>query len=246
MHLAALILAALILAASTLFGCAVDPAATEAPTPAPVSRAEPDGRLAEDGSLQGNNPAATPTATGSVSPPPAPATGDGASLDRATGAAKMLGKTLLTRVQASMGADGPVATVSVCADEAQALTAKIGLETGVTVGRSSLRLRNPANAGPPWVQTWLTELGERPASGVAPLRRIDHTPDGPVARVALPLSVAPPCLACHGPVDALNADVVAVLDERYPTDAARGYAVGDLRGVIWAETRVASSGPTAP
>ncbi len=43
------------------------------------------------------------------------------------------------------------------------------------------------------------------------------------------------CVTCHGPTDALAPDVKQVLATRYPGDQATGYALGDLRGIAWAE-----------
>jgi len=44
------------------------------------------------------------------------------------------------------------------------------------------------------------------------------------------------CLTCHGPTESIPEDVRAALRERYPDDKATGYAVGDLRGALWAES----------
>ena len=47
-----------------------------------------------------------------------------------------------------------------------------------------------------------------------------------------PLTIAPPCLNCHGdPVD-MDPRVVEVLQASYPDDQATGYEAGDLRGLI--------------
>ncbi len=145
-------------------------------------------------------------------------------------AAQALGRALKTRLLAAM-AEGPRAAVEACANEAQAITARVGEEHGARVGRSSLRLRNPANAGPAWVTEWLEAQGERPAEGVTPLA----TAGGWRARFIGPIAIEGPCLACHGPEEGIAPDVRALLDERYPGDRARGYALGDLRGAIWAE-----------
>lgn len=150
--------------------------------------------------------------------------------DRARDAAQALGRALKTRLLAAM-AEGPRAAVEACADEAQAITARVGEERGARVGRSSLRLRNPANAGPAWVTEWLEAQGERPAEGVTPVATVA---DGR-ARFVGPIAIEGPCLACHGPEEGIAPDVRALLDERYPEDRARGYALGDLRGAIWAE-----------
>ena len=49
---------------------------------------------------------------------------------------------------------------------AQALTAKVASERGVKVGRTSLKLRNPANAGPGWVTAWLRAQQGKPVAEI--------------------------------------------------------------------------------
>jgi hypothetical protein len=145
-----------------------------------------------------------------------------------------LGSGLKSRLQAAMSEGGPASAMRVCADEAQAITRGVADE-GVTAGRSSLRLRNPSNAPPDWVAAWLAEQGERPADGVKGFERIDTVEGIRVARVLRPIPVDAVCLSCHGPAQSLAEPVQALLAERYPTDAATGYALGDLRGAIFAE-----------
>lgn len=168
-------------------------------------------------------------------------------LARAEAAAATLGKTFRARLSEAMAAGGPPAGIAVCSAEAQAIGAKVAEETGAKVGRSSLRLRNPANAAPDWVAAWLKAQGERKAEGVVGVSRIDQTPAGPKARVIKPIVVEAPCLNCHGAADRIHPDVKAVLAAKYPNDAAVGYAEGDLRGALWAEVPADAAGPeTAP
>ena len=47
-----------------------------------------------------------------------------------------------------------------------------------------------------------------------------------------PLTVQPPCLACHGPEEGIAEEVRAALTQRYPHDQAVGYRLGDLRGAV--------------
>lgn len=163
-----------------------------------------------------------------------------AALAQADAAADQLGGTLKARLMEAMGKGGPAAAIRVCADDAQALTAQVAQETGVQVGRSSLRLRNPKNAPPPWVEEWLKQQGERPAEGVAGMRAVVQAEGGKVARVLRPIAVEGPCLNCHGPEQALAPEIRKVLEERYPEDQAKGYQLGDLRGALWAEVKVGS------
>ena len=163
---------------------------------------------------------------------------DAQALERAKGAAQHLGKTLKGRLVGKMSEGGPPAALEVCTADASALTQQVSDTQGVHVGRSTLRLRNPANVGPDWVQAWLTNAGERPAAGLAPVTEVVDTPNGRVAHFLKPLPVEAPCLACHGPAESLAPEISALLAKSYPDDKATGYALGDLRGVLWAETPV--------
>lgn len=179
-------------------------------------------------------PPASPPATQPTAASPSPGSPEADALARAEAAAKQLTATLKPRVAEEIAKGGPAAAVNVCAGEAQALTARVQAETGVTVGRSSLRLRNPANVAPPWVAEWLTAQGERAATGVTPIAEVV---DG-TARVLKPIPIEEKCLLCHGPTESLAPEVKALLAEKYPNDAATGYALGDLRGALWATVPV--------
>ncbi len=169
----------------------------------------------------------------------APAGVDAAATARAKDAMKALGGSLKSKLVSTMKEQGPVAALEVCSSNAQSLTAEMAAARGVLLGRSSGKLRNPANAGPDWVQAWLAEQGERSAEGVPGLTQQATLADGtPVVRVLKPLAVEAPCLVCHGPAAGRSPELSAALAERYPSDQATEYAAGDLRGAIWAETRV--------
>ncbi|MCB9568291.1 MAG: DUF3365 domain-containing protein [Myxococcales bacterium] len=154
------------------------------------------------------------------------------------GAARKLGGILKDRVQKAMSDGAPASAASTCAGVAQEITADVARVTGVAVGRASGRLRNPKNAPPAWVDAWLRHHEGAPAAEVSLDRWIVDTPEGAVARVILPIAVEPLCVTCHGPLEGIDAGVREVLAARYPGDAATGYAVGDLRGALWAERAV--------
>ncbi len=191
-------------------------------------------------SRPGARPTTPKAAASGRAEPEAPAGLDEAAeqeaLRRAREAVGKLKATLKGRLQAAMKEGGPVAAVQVCASEAQKLTDQVAREAGVKVGRASLRLRNPANAGPPWVRKWLQAQGERSAEGVRGFERIEWGE----ARVLQPLAVGPLCLNCHGAPEQLDPKVREVLAERYPEDRAVGYRPGDLRGAVWAAASVES------
>lgn len=154
---------------------------------------------------------------------------------RARAALDRVKRELKERLTSAMATGGPEAAARACSDEAQALTATVAKETGVKLGRSSLRLRNPANAGPAWVGDWLSAQGERPAEGVAPFSAAVDVDGKHVTRLIDPIRVEAPCVACHGPKETLSPAVRDVLSAKYPADEATGYSAGDLRGAFWAE-----------
>ncbi|MEZ4381901.1 MAG: DUF3365 domain-containing protein [Nannocystaceae bacterium] len=226
------IVAALVLAAALL-------ACKDKDKPDAPAQPEPDAPAA-------TTPAADEPAAAAPQAEPAPAKPgrppaseeERAAVIAAEGAARKLGGILKDKVQEAMTAGAPKSAASTCAELAQKLTAEVREVTGVAVGRASTRLRNPKNAPPPWVDRWLREHEAAPASAAAPERWIVDDPDGAVARVLLPIAVEPLCLQCHGQKDSIDSGAREVLDRRYPGDAATGYAVGDLRGALWAERAV--------
>ena len=123
---------------------------------------------------------------------------------------------------------GALNAISVCKDQAPAIADSLSIE-GVEFGRTSHRLRNPANSAPDWVDPVLEAyLGED--SDRAP--RLVHLPNDRLGYVE-PIVLQPLCLACHGKF--LAPDVAAKIKEAYPEDEATGFEVGDLRGVFWVE-----------
>lgn len=156
---------------------------------------------------------------------------EGQAIVAAELATKKLGSTMKERVLGAMKEGGTVAAIPACQADAPTLTAAAGSET-VTVGRSSSKLRNPANAGPDWVQDWLQDNGDKRFDEVTGTSDIV---DGE-ARLIRPIQVAPGCLACHG--SNLDAETQSALSAAYPQDQATGYAAGDLRGVVWATAKV--------
>lgn len=161
-----------------------------------------------------------------VEPPP---TEDIVRGKQITGALKKNLREALTRELAN----GPAAALTACNTIAPALAASLAAD-GIVVGRATRKPRNPANAAAGWTADALTRFEKmkaegRDVSGVTYSRRL---PDGRTA-YAEPLLIQDLCLACHG--SDLAPDVKAVLAEKYPTDTATGYAVGDLRGLAWVE-----------
>ncbi len=163
---------------------------------------------------------------------------DEATLAKVDAALDQLAGTLQTNLKGKLQAEGAAGALSFCHEQAGPLTETASRETGVSMGRASVKLRNPGNAGPAWVQSWLATHGGGSAGDAAAVREVVEVDGRRMAHVLRPIVVQPPCLQCHGSEDQLAEGVAEQLAAKYPDDQATGYAVGDLRGVFWAETAV--------
>lgn len=141
--------------------------------------------------------------------------------------------TLSGRLMEEMKAGGPSRAVTVCRDEAQALTKRIASESGMALGRTSDRLRNPLNAAPEWARPFVEKAAGRKAAAIEPVV-VDL---GSRIGVLRPIGTAGACTTCHGAKDRQPEALRSLLAQHYPQDTAFGFSEGDLRGFFWAEVR---------
>lgn len=154
-------------------------------------------------------------------------------------ATAILATRLVTELTAALAAGGPERAVDVCHTKALPLTNEPlpGLPQIVAVKRTSLRLRNPANAPDAAERAALDHVAALVADGQpAPavlVQKIETAgTTAPEWRLYRSVGVQAACLACHGAPEAQAPSLRALLRARYPQDAATGYAVGDWRGLI--------------
>lgn len=153
----------------------------------------------------------------------------------ARAATKQLGMELKAQLMAAIKAGGPVEALSVCKTVAPAIADAAGAARGLKVGRTALRVRNPANAPDDWERTVLADFARQIKAGADPakLERAETVTDaGGVTEFrymkAIPMT-AQPCLTCHGnPEPSLKAAILKL----YPGDAATGFHPGELRGAF--------------
>ncbi len=160
------------------------------------------------------------------------------ALASAKAAAGKLGTQVRTKLVDAMNNGGGENAVKVCSAEAQGIAEQVAKETGASVGRSSLKLRNAKDAPPGWVQTWLVAQGDKKADQTTGIEGVFDSPVGKVARFLKPIGIEGVCLTCHGDPASITPPVKVALNAAYPDDQATGYKVGDLRGALWAEVRV--------
>jgi hypothetical protein len=150
---------------------------------------------------------------------------------RAGVAADALRDQFLKRVTAMLAQGGPMAAMSVCPTEAPRIAKHVGEVHHVEIGRTSFRLRNPANAPRAWAASYVAAgAGKRPDELKPAVFDL-----GDRVGVLRPLVATPACKSCHGPAEMLDPQAKADIARRYPRDQAIGFAPGDLRGFIWVE-----------
>ncbi|MGE5199300.1 MAG: DUF3365 domain-containing protein [Rhodospirillaceae bacterium] len=167
------------------------------------------------------------TALRAGSQPQAPFPAETARAERAM---NELQQALLARLTATMASGGPAAAVEVCRTEARAIADAVAKEQGLELGRTSHRLRNPANAPPSWARAIVDGASGAKASAEK-LRTVDL---GDRVGVLRPIGTAEACTKCHGAEGEVRRNIGTVLAAAYPEDRATGFAPGDLRGWMWA------------
>jgi hypothetical protein len=167
-------------------------------------------------------------------------------IGQARAAVKELGEGLKIELMAALKAGGPMAAIGVCQTIAPSLAEQAGAARGLEVGRTALRLRNPANAPDAWERGVLEDFAAKIRAGTDPdkLEHAEVLTDATGAATfrymkAIPMR-AEPCLVCHGaPEPALKAEITRL----YPQDEATGFKPGDLRGAFTVTAPLAAAAP---
>ena len=149
-------------------------------------------------------------------------------------AIKSFAGALQGRLSAAMADGGPTAAIEACNIAAPEIAREASAARGWSVGRTSLKLRNPANAPDAWELAVLHDFEARKAAGEDP-GTLDHAEtvvaDGQrTFRYMKAIPTQPVCTVCHG--TSIAPEVMARLDALYPEDRARGFTVGDIRGAF--------------
>ncbi|HEY0721588.1 MAG TPA: DUF3365 domain-containing protein [Gammaproteobacteria bacterium] len=138
------------------------------------------------------------------------------------------------QLEAGMKEGGPVNAIQVCNTVAPALAKEASEKHKMSIGRTSLKTRNPNNVPDEWETMVLNKFAERKAKG-EPLDTMSFAEvvesDGKKEyRFMKAIPTGEVCLKCHG--ENIDPAVKAKLDALYPDDQARGYKLGDLRGAF--------------
>ncbi len=133
----------------------------------------------------------------------------------------------------AMKVDGPLKAIEVCNVAAPALAADASAN-GWSVGRTSLKTRNPKNKPDAWEEQVLKGFDAARSDGAdaARLERFEVIEQNGkrTFRFMTAIPAAQQCLTCHG--EAIKEPVRAKLAELYPDDHSTGYKEGDIRGAF--------------
>ncbi len=136
---------------------------------------------------------------------------------------------LMEALQAAIAADGTAGAVTACSAIAPALAERLSEESGATVRRTALRVRNPASAPDAFERGALVRLAEAPLDAAGRPAEV-HGVEAGRWRYLRAIPTRGVCLQCHG--EAIAPDVRAAIAEAYPADAATGFREGELRGAF--------------
>jgi hypothetical protein len=141
-------------------------------------------------------------------------------------ATNALAAELMGELTAALDAGDASAAIAVCREKAPTVAAHVTELYGLEIGRTSHRLRDPANVAPSWADAYVADLVEDPTYVVGP--------NGELGAL-LPIKLRAECQMCHGSADEIDEEIMAALAEHYPDDQALDFAEGDLRGWFWVE-----------
>lgn len=153
-------------------------------------------------------------------------------------AVNRIGVSLVNEVNATIKKEGVEKAVETCHLKALPMTGAViaDMPRITAVKRTSLKLRNPANAPDAADQLALKRVESALARDEEPpkvlIQRINLPGGTREWRVYRPLGLRPECVACHGERDSQSPGLRASLEKLYPNDQAVGYAAGQWRGLI--------------
>ena len=148
---------------------------------------------------------------------------------------KEFASELKTELKRALKEGGPVKAITVCNAVAPAIANQQSKKHGWRIGRTSLKVRNPANAPDEWEKEVLERFEARKKTGEDPARmeyfEVVEQNGKRLFRYMKAIPTAEkPCLLCHG--SHIEPEVAKELDKLYPHDQARGFKAGDIRGAF--------------
>lgn len=148
---------------------------------------------------------------------------------------KSLASNLKMELGSALKTEGVAAAIHTCQIQAPKITHEQS-HGAIRIRRTSLKLRNPANAPDTWERETLELFANKLSNGTPPnqLTRTqiieqDGTETWRYMRAIVTQDI---CLTCHGDKNLLSTEVKNMLNKAYPSDLATGFNAGDLRGAF--------------
>jgi hypothetical protein len=135
-------------------------------------------------------------------------------------------KALSGELKKAINNGGPINGVEVCNKKAMQITDSLSNAFGVEIKRTSLKLRNQNNKADNLENMQLLKWSNSENHELKPV--LFEVENG--VEFMAPITLGPPCMACHGNPEKMDAELKSLIDEKYPEDKATGFNIGDLRG----------------
>jgi len=152
----------------------------------------------------------------------------------ARGLVKQFGSTLKGELVQAMKSGGPTKAIEFCNLRAPGIASEVSDASGWEVGRTSLKLRSPANSPDAWELKVLQGFEAMKVAGSDP-GKLEYAETveingQKVFRYMKAIPTEKACLNCHAATVAPA--VEQKLQALYPEDRARGFNIGDIRGAF--------------
>lgn len=147
---------------------------------------------------------------------------------------KLLSEELKTTLQSSMKMKGPLESVAVCRVDAPRIAENVSQQSGMSVGRTSLRYRNQLNKPDAWEKSVLEQFEQRKTKGeelsTLDFSELTEIEGKKVFRYMKAIPTVEVCLTCHG--SNISEPLAEKITSLYPEDNATGFSIGDIRGAF--------------
>jgi uncharacterized protein (TIGR01244 family) len=142
--------------------------------------------------------------------------------------------TLKKQLVTAMKSGGPTKAINVCKTEAPIITQALSHKHNVALERVSRKFRNPVNKPDDVQLAIINYMATTPSGADTYYQELPNNQ----AVYGKKITVGKVCLTCHGP--SIEPVIEKTLDKNYPHDLAKGYQLGDMRGIFsvkWSSTK---------
>lgn len=139
-------------------------------------------------------------------------------------------KELKAELVSAMKKGGPTHAIEVCKIQAPKISKEIGLSSGWTIARTSLKTRNTANKPSKLERSILEDFEKRQVSGESLAAMEWWDKSGGTFQYMKAIPMGDVCTVCHGAT--IAPAVKDKLLKLYPLDMATGFKPGEIRGAF--------------